>query len=123
MTKYKEYFQKMLGENTELFENYRQLHEKYKLNEVTQEEYNDSGKPILSLIREYEDRLCRQTESGGYSAYSGNLAEKFWEEIRREFPLVDRIGIIVKKVNVDLANEEFEIQKIETFALKKITLS
>lgn len=123
MTKYKEYFQKMLGENAELFSNYRQLHNEYKENIVTQEEYNDRGKPVLAIIREYEDRLCRQTESGGYSVYSGNLAEKFWDEIRREFPLVDRIGIIVKKVNVETADEEFILQKIETFSLKKITLS
>lgn len=125
MTKYKEYFTKMVDENSDVFESFRELHERYKNNSASQEEYNESGKYIMNLIREYEDRLCKTTEGGGYSAYSGNLAEKFWEEVRREFPLIDRVGIIIKKVAVDTpaVEEEFELKKIETFSLRKISLS
>lgn len=133
MTKYKEYFQKMLEDHKDAFNAFRDIHDKYKNNEASQEEYNTHGKPIMDLIREYEDKLCRQSEGSGYAAYAGNLAEKFWEEIRREFPLIDRVGVIIKKVAVEppvapapaLANdeEEFTIKKIEMFDIKKIRLN
>lgn len=125
MTKYQEYFQKMLEENAEAFESFREVHERYNKDSSIQEEYNATGKPIIEIIREYEDRLCRQSEGSGYATYTGNLAEKFWSEIRREFPLIDRVGIIIKKVAVEPSNQEndFEIKKISMFELNKISLS
>lgn len=113
MTKYQEYYQKMLSENEEVFGKFREAHGAYSKDPSLQEEYNAAGKPVLNLIREYEDRLCRQTEGGGYGAYSGNLAEKFWSEVRRDFPLIDRVGVIIR---------DFTIKKIEPFNLKKINL-
>ncbi|RJR28912.1 hypothetical protein C4564_03735 [Candidatus Microgenomates bacterium] len=96
MTKYKEYFLKMLSDNKELFDNFRKIHDKYALDmENMQATYNEAGKEIMSIIRAYEDKLCGHSESSGYANYSGNLAEKFQEEVRREFPQIDRVGIVV----------------------------
>ncbi len=100
MTKYREYYQKMITENAKVFEAFKKMHEDYAKDSSLQDKYNELGKPILALVREYEDRLCGVSEASGYSAYSGNLAEKFWSEVRREFPLIDRIGVVIKNFDI-----------------------
>lgn len=110
MTKYKEYFDKMLADNKELFDAFRQLHANYSLDQDKwQEKFNKDGEKIMEVIREWEDRLCRQTEKGGYSQYSGGLAEKFQNEVRKEFPLIDSVGIIISS---SPPAPEFNIRKI-----------
>ena len=109
MTKYREYYLKMLEDHKELFDEFKKIHDKYKSDNSTQEEYNRAGKPVIETIREYEDRLCNRSEGSGYASYAGNLTEKFWGEIRGEFPLIDRVGIIIKNVP---QNDFFEIKKI-----------
>lgn len=98
MTKYKEYYKKMLSENKEAFDRFRKAHDKYSLDqEPNQEEYNLEGKKIMAIIKDYEARLCSRSEGNGYASFTGKLAEKFWEEIRHEFQMIDYIGIISKK--------------------------
>lgn len=84
----------MLSENKALFDDFRILHEKYSLNTaVFQAEYNEKGKQILEVIRKYEMMLCSQANSSSYGKYSSNLADKFWSEIRKEFPKINFIGV------------------------------
>ncbi|MEK7497787.1 MAG: hypothetical protein AAB656_02625 [Patescibacteria group bacterium] len=98
MTKYKEYYKKMLSENKEAFERFRKAHDKYCIEqEQDQEEYNLEGKKIMAIIKDYEARLCSRSEGNGYATFTGNLTEKFWQEIRNEFSMIDYIGIISKK--------------------------
>lgn len=96
MTKYQEYFKKMVDENKVAFADFQRLHDEYSLNQDTmQEEFNTKGKAILNIIREYENRLCKNSEKT-YSMFTGKLAEKFWEVIRKHYPMIDYIGIISK---------------------------
>lgn len=105
MVKYREYFQKMLEDNRELFDSFKTLHDEYALNQdAFQNKFNAQGEKVLTIIREYENRLCANTERGMYSKYSTQLAEKFQNEVRTHFPMVDRIGLIV--------DSEFTIKKI-----------
>lgn len=107
MTKYKEYLNKMLEENKEIFDKFAKLHLDYSLEEEKyQDEFNREGEKILKIVHEWEDKLCKQSEKAGYSSYTGGLSEKFQAEVRAHFPLIDHIGIIVNK-----------------FSLKKIKLS
>lgn len=95
--------------NKELFASFRKIHDEYHLSEDTdslQEKFNIEGEKVLVVVREWEGRLCSQSEKGGYGAFTGNLTEKFQAEIKKEFPMIDHVGIIVKK-----------------FSLKKINLS
>lgn len=109
MTKYKQYFDKMVGENKDAFAEFKILHDRYGLEgESMQEEFNKEGKKILNIIQEYENKLCKNSEKT-YSRFTGNLAEKFRDEIRKSFPMIDHIGIIVKSK--------------PSFTLKKITLN
>lgn len=111
MTKYKDYVQKMLEDNQEVFDAFRIIHDQYSLDpNANQEEFNRNGKIVQEIIREYENRLCRNTERGMYSKFSGGLSEKFQNEVRKIFPNIDDIGIII------------ETPKSAPFKIKKISL-
>lgn len=107
MTKYQEYVNKMIDENKEIFDIFKNLHDRYGLEqEKLQEEFNEIGGKVMQIVRTYEDRLCGRTEGSGYGSFSGNLAQKFQEELRKIFPLIDNVGIKIKPA----------------FSLKKINL-
>lgn len=107
MTKYKEYFDMMLRENKELFDEFRGIHDKYGMEQdKLQNEFNKIGGKVLNVIRTWEDKLCGRSEGSGYASYSGGLAQKFQDEIRKVFPMIDNVGIIPEPV----------------FSLKKINL-
>ena len=111
MVKYKEYIQKMLEDNKKQFENFKKLHDNYALNQGNlQSEFNKEGEKILEIVREYENRLCSNTERGLYNKYSAGLAQKFQDEVRKEFPMIDHVGLKV------------EVNNDSPFVLKKIRL-
>jgi 5-methylcytosine-specific restriction endonuclease McrBC regulatory subunit McrC len=106
MAKYKEYFDKMIEENKDIFEKFKTLHNNYSMDkDKYQEEFNKEGEKILAIAHEWENKLCSQSEKAGFSSYTGNLAEKFQAELKNLFPLIDHVGIVVKR-----------------FTLKKISL-
>lgn len=101
MTKYKEYFEKMVEENKELFDDFKKLHAEYDLKgDEIQEKFNKEGEKILSVVHEWENRLCKSSEGAGFGTFTTNLAEKFQSEVRSSFPLIDHVGIIVKPFNL-----------------------
>lgn len=84
----------MLKENKELFDNFTQVHEAYVLSpDVNKARFNEVGREVLDVIREYERVLCGKTESGQYGKFSGNLSQKFWDEIRKVYRKIDFVGI------------------------------
>ena len=112
MPKYKEYFDKMLSENKLLFEKFRHIHNEYTLNpDKFQATFNHEGIRILEIIKEYENRLCANTERGMYNRYSATLAEKFQNEVRKVFPMIDHIGIKVVTTKT-IKSPSFEVKKI-----------
>jgi len=118
MVKYKEYFQKMLKENKEAFDAFAKVHLDYSADQDSlQEKFNQEGEKIMAIVRDYEDRLCKNTERGMYNSYSGGLAEKFQTLVKSHFPLIDHIGLIVEKPVASAATAA------QVFNLKKIDLS
>lgn len=94
MTKYKQLFDEMLKKNRELFIKFKITHDMYGTDpKQWNKQFNDEGKKILEILREYEDRLCGHSEQGQYSKYSANLADKFWAEVRKNYPRIDFVGI------------------------------
>ncbi|MEX2028110.1 MAG: hypothetical protein WD988_01245 [Candidatus Curtissbacteria bacterium] len=93
-TKYKEYFQTMLEENKEMFENFKNIHDHYTLEpQKYQKVFNDYGKEILEVVQDWENRLCSKSEGGGYGRYSTNLADKFRGEVKKYLPKINSIGL------------------------------
>lgn len=111
--KFKEYFDRMVEVEKKLFDNFKVLHDKYALEpEKYQEEFNENGERVLQVIQHWEGKLCRQSEVGGYSFSTPRLAEKFKEEIKKNFPEIDNIGIIVEEAPKKSTAPNFSIKKI-----------
>lgn len=112
MTKYREYFERMITSEKEKFDEFTKLHMQYSLDQDgLQEKFNQEGSKIVTIIREWENKLCSTSDKAGYGNYTSNLSEKFWAEVRKSFPLIDYVGVIVKKQKKD--NEtKFKINKI-----------
>lgn len=95
MTKYKEYFNRMVEENKNLFDDFKELHANYGMDEEKyQNEFNAQGQKILDLAHEWENRLCKSSEGAGFGTFTVKLAEKFQQELRHAFPLIDHVGIV-----------------------------
>lgn len=98
----------MVSANQKAFDDFRILHADYAVEEEKyQERFNKEGQKILDIVHEWENRLCKTSEGAGFGTFTTKLAEKFQEEVRRVFPLIDHVGIISKK---------------STFSLKRINL-
>lgn len=86
----------MMDENKELFDNFKCVHDAYVLNpQANQARFNDIGRDVVDVIREYERKLCGNMNSGAYGAFSQNLSQKFWDEIRKVFRKIDFVGATV----------------------------
>jgi hypothetical protein len=96
MRQYQKFFQQMLDENKELFDNFKNVHDAYVLNpELNQARFNQIGSEVVDVIREYERKLCGNMNSGAYGAFSQNLSQKFWDEIRKVYKKIDFVGATV----------------------------
>ncbi len=94
MQKYQTIFERMLEENRELFDNFAGIHSAFVINpDMNKAKFNAIGSEVLDVIREYERILCGRTESGQYGKFSGNLSQKFWDQIRKLYPKIDFVGI------------------------------
>jgi hypothetical protein len=99
--KFKTVFNQMMADNQELFAQFALIHQQYDSNQTKyQDKFNQVGEQILEAVREYENRLCSHSEKGKYAKYSANLAEKFKTELKKQFPLIDFIGV---KTDLDIA--------------------
>lgn len=94
MSKYQQYFQEMVEMYQSDFDAFKIIHDKYvTAPEKFQDEFNETGKKILEIIRRQENMLCSQQEGGKYGKYSEKLSEKFWEAIRAVYSKIDFVGI------------------------------
>lgn len=96
MVKYKEYCQKMYAENKSVFDEFKFIHDLYKANKkANQVVFNEKGTVIRKIIEDWDKRLCGMMERGKNAAYSARLSEKFWGEVRLEYPLIDFVGATI----------------------------
>jgi hypothetical protein len=92
--KYKKYYQLMREQDDKLFAAFAPAHAAYTLNpDANAEAFHRLGRPVLDSIRFWERKLCAGMERGANAAYSARVAEKFWAEVRAEFPQIDQVGL------------------------------
>ena len=89
----------MQNQNKPLLEKFRMIHDGFAVQpEKWSEQFHQVGRDVLDVIRDWERRLCSGTERGHYAQYSVKLAEKYWQEVKKEFPLIEKVGVhVVKK--------------------------
>jgi 23S rRNA pseudoU1915 N3-methylase RlmH len=102
--KYKDYVKQMYDEYNKLFSDFDKVHAKYVLDKAeNQDEYNKKGREVMHVVEEWESRLCSRMEKGKHSSFSHRLADKFKEELRHRFSMIDFIGVEIKKPNQQVA--------------------
>lgn len=94
--KYKQYYSNMVEQNKQKFAAFDLVHQGYQDKKVSQELFNQKGLPIVDIIRDWDRRLCSAMGKGMYSNYSQKLSEKFWGEVRKNYPFIDKVGVKVK---------------------------
>lgn len=84
----------MMDEHKELFENFQKIHDAYATDpDSVKAQFNTEGAKVVETIRQWERMLCQKSEGGKYGKYSHNLAEKFWNAVRGQFPKIDFVGV------------------------------
>lgn len=95
--KYKHYYNLMVTNNSELFQKFSKIHQAFTTDpQKWQSQFHEVGRDVKDVMRDWERRLCSGTEKGNYAQYSSKLSEKFWSEIKKNFPLIDEVGLIKK---------------------------
>ncbi len=96
--KYKQYFILMEEQNKQLFADFFRIHQLFELEGAKHEaKFHQVGQQVVDVIRDWDRRLCSAMGRGAFSQYSQKLSEKFWAEARKTFPLIDKVGVRVKK--------------------------
>ena len=94
--KFRQYFNEMFEQNKNLFLRFKLLNDDFgKDRKKYQAEFNEVGKQVTEIIRDWESRLCGHMEKGDKAVFSAKLNDKFWAEIRAYFPYVDWVGVKV----------------------------
>lgn len=92
-TKYKQYYQNMITQNQQLFADFKVIHDQYAAQKLSQAEYNAQGLKVVDVVRDWDRRLCSAMGRGAFSKYSEQLSDKFWSEVRKEYPLIAKVGL------------------------------
>jgi len=98
-TKYREYYEKMVAENRQLFDDFLKVNDLFKSNpQLHAEKFHQIGLKVVDKIRDFDRRLCSAMGRGVYSTYSQKLSEKVWDLARQDFDQIDMVGVRVKTV-------------------------
>lgn len=92
-SKYTALIKEMYQRHEGLMAEFDELHAKYESDQQKwQTEFNQKGKTVVEIMRFFEEQLCGKSERSGMGVYSSKLAEKYWQEIKKRFPLIDFVG-------------------------------
>ncbi len=101
MTKYEKYYQQMWEAHKNDLSSFQEVHDQYQANQrnmTLKKEFDQVGKTVRTIMEEWDARLCQQMEKGKNSVFSSKVSEKFWSEVKKDFPLVDLVGVEISFV-------------------------
>lgn len=80
--KFKKQYDEMLKLHKNLFETLKTMDPK-------SEEFKDMQLKVIRVVRKNEDALCSKTENSKFSNFSMELANKFMDLVREDYPQID----------------------------------
>lgn len=101
MTKYAKYYQQMWESHKDDLAAFQDIHDVYKANQrdnSAKQKFDDIGKKARAVMEDWDARLCQQMERGKNGVFSAKVSEKFWAEVKKDFPLVDLVGVEISFV-------------------------
>lgn len=97
MVKYKQYYKAMMADHGAEFTAFREIHDLFKTDPKKYlDKFNEIGAPVAAIVADYENRLCSNMEGGKNAVFSMALADKFREEVKKEFSQIDMVGVKMK---------------------------
>ncbi len=99
-TKYKKIFEEIWNKDKELFQKFVLLNNDYDdpdRREELEEEFQKIGGKVKDMLQEGENELCRQMEKSEKRVFSSNVAEKYWDEVRKYFKYIDMVGVVTRR--------------------------
>lgn len=97
--KYKRIFNSIWEKNKDLFQEFFIINNDYSdpgKRKDLEDNFQEVGKKVKDLLLEGEQDLCRQMEKSTHRTYSSNLADKYWNEVRKYFKYIDLVGVVSK---------------------------
>jgi hypothetical protein len=94
--KYLQFYTLMMEQNGSLFENFKPVHDAFTANRddtKAEETFHKEGQQVVDTIRDWDRRLCAGMGRGHFSQYTQKLSESFWDRVRKDFPLIDLVGV------------------------------
>lgn len=96
--KYQVFYDLMIQQNRQLFEQFQSIHDAWVDGQASvQETFHVEGQKVLDVVRDWERRLCHGMEKGRYAAFSAQLSEKFWQQVKKTLPMIESVGLKIKK--------------------------
>ncbi len=99
MTKHDRYYQLMSDQNSQLLAQFDLIHHQFQTQPSSQvaQQFHAIGRDVRDVVYAWERRLCAGMERGVHGQYSQSVSQKFWDLVRKRYPLIDQVGLIVKK--------------------------
>lgn len=101
MTKFEKYYQQMWDAHKDILSQFQDVHDTYASNQrdgALKKEFDRIGLQARAVMEEWDSRLCQQMERGHNSVFSAKVSEKFWAEVKKDFKLVDLVGVEISFV-------------------------
>lgn len=99
--KYAQFYKLMMEQQGPLFVAFKPIHDAFaadRANAEAAEAFHTQGQKVVDVIRDWDRRLCAGMGRGTFSQYTQKLSETFWDRVRKDYPLIDLVGVRVKKV-------------------------
>lgn len=94
VSKYRQTYQEMIDLNQPLFAEFLKIHDNYRINKKKfGSQFHQIGERVVEIIRNYERVLCAKMERGSKGKYSSKVSDKFWQLVRKDYPLIDLVGV------------------------------
>ncbi len=88
----------MTKQNKKLLDEFKKINHQLEVtpnSRLLKTKFNQVGFEVVDIVRFWERKLCAGMERGNHSVYSNKLADKFWGEVRKDFPKIDLVGVKV----------------------------
>ena len=93
MTKIQTVISELKEKHQKELDSFQSIHNAYMRDRKSnQKKFNDEGIKIMEILRHYEKILCGKQERSDMARYSSSLSEKYWLEIKKDFPMIDFVG-------------------------------
>jgi len=94
--KYLQFYNLMMEQKGDVFEAFKPIHDAFAASrddKKAEAAFHAEGQKVVDVVRDWDRRLCAGMGRGTFSNYTQKLSETFWDRIRKDFALIDLVGV------------------------------